>query len=359
MRISAVDSFILRIPPNPPLDKVFQVPHLVVATIRTDQGLAGLGYTLLLGGRGTEAVQRYLQVELAPLLVGEDPQFVERLWEKMYRSDLGIRRQGLAGLSLSALDIGLWDIAGKAANLPLYKLWGAALDRVPAYGSGGFPAYSHDELVGEIERFMAMGCRYYKMKVHDPDPRVNRKRVEEVVRAIDGRARVMVDCNQRFDVLANVRQARMLAEFDLVWYEEPVLADDIAACADVARAIAIPVATGENNFNRYEFRELIERRAASYLMPDVCRANGFSEVRRIGQLAAAYELPITPHLVPELSIQLAASLSNSFLVEIMAWMPDDVFDGVPKCEDGCFRLTDRPGHGLALAPDAKRKYGLV
>jgi len=104
-----------------------------------------------------------------------------------------------------------------------------------------------------------------------------------------------VNVNQRLDVLANIRQAQALEEFDLVWYEEPVLADDIAACAEVARSIRIPVATGENNYTRFEFRELVERGAARYLMPDVCRANGFSETLRIGRHAAAHQIAIAPH----------------------------------------------------------------
>src|SRR5207344_1271914 len=134
-------------------------------------------------------------------------------------------------------------------------------------------------------------------------PRENRRRAEAVRKAVGDGVRLMVDVNQRLDVLGNIRQARALEDFDLVWYEEPVLADDIAACAEVAHAIRIPVATGENNYTRFEFRELIERRAARYLMPDVCRANGFSETLRIGALAAAHQLAVAPHVVQELSIQ--------------------------------------------------------
>ena len=122
-----------------------------------------------------------------------------------------------------------------------------------------------------------MGCRYYKMKIHDPDPLANRRRVELVKKALGPGVRMMVDVNQKLDVVGNQRQAAVLEDLDLVWYEEPVIADDIAACAEVANSINIPVATGENNYTRYEFRELIERKAARYLMPDVCRANGFSE----------------------------------------------------------------------------------
>src|ERR1700730_4963299 len=102
------------------------------------------------------------------------------------------------------------------------------------------------------------------MKIHHPDPRANRQRVEAVKKALGDDVRLMVDVNQRLDVLGNIRQAQLLEDLDLVWYEEPVLADDTAACAEVARAIKIPVATGENNYTRFEFRELIHRRAARH-----------------------------------------------------------------------------------------------
>ncbi|OLC15187.1 MAG: hypothetical protein AUH29_08440 [Candidatus Rokubacteria bacterium 13_1_40CM_69_27] len=356
MKITAIESFLLRIPTPHPIALEFAEHKLVIANIQTDEGLAGLGYSLAFGGGGAEAIQVYLETRLKPVLLGEDPLFVERLWERMYRADRGIKRQGIAGYALSALDIGLWDLAGRAARLPLYKMWGAVTDRVPAYGSGGWPSYSVDELVAEARRYVDMGCRYYKMKIHHPDPRVNRQRVEAVRKAVGDGVRLMVDVNQKLDVLGNIRQAQLLEDLDLVWYEEPVLADDIAACAEVARAIRIPVATGENNYTRFEFRELIERRAARYLMPDVCRAGGFSETLKIGHLAAAHQVTVSPHVVHELSLHVVGALSNGFLVEFIDWTPPDLFVGLPRCEDGHFRIPDRPGHGIALAPDAARKY---
>jgi L-alanine-DL-glutamate epimerase-like enolase superfamily enzyme len=356
MKITGIDSVVLRVPTPKPMALEFPEHGLVVATITTDQGPAGLGYSLVFGGGGAEAIQVYLETRLAPLLLGEDPLFVERLWERMYRADRGIKRQGVAAYALSALDIGLWDLVGKAAGLPLYTLWGAVTDRIPAYGSGGWPRYSVADLVAEAERYAGMGCRYYKMKVHHPDPRANRERVEAVRRAVGDGVRLMVDVNQRLDVLGNVRLARALEDLDLVWYEEPVLADDIAACAEVARAIQIPVATGENNYTRFEFRELIDRRAARYLMPDVCRANGFSETLRIAHLAAAHQVLVSPHVVHELSVHVVGALANGFLVEFMDWAPPDLFAEMPRCEDGVIRIPDRPGHGMALAPGAVAKY---
>ncbi|PYN04117.1 MAG: hypothetical protein DME02_22305, partial [Candidatus Rokuibacteriota bacterium] len=180
--------------------------------------------------------------------------------------------------------------------------------------------------------------------------------VEAVKKAVGDGVRLMVDVNQKLDVDGAIRQARVLEDLDLVWYEEPTLADDPAGCAEIARAIRIPVATGENNYTRFEFRELIERRAARYLMPDVCRANGFTETLRIGALAAAHQVAVSPHVVHELSVHVAAALPNAFLVEFIDWTPGDLFDGLPRCVDGAFRVPDRPGHGIALSPDAEKKY---
>ncbi|TMG73173.1 MAG: mandelate racemase/muconate lactonizing enzyme family protein [Betaproteobacteria bacterium] len=356
MKIISVDSFVLTVPLPKPMALQWQHHKLVVAEIATDEGIRGLGYSLVFGGGGAEAVQVYLDTRLKPVLLGEDPLLVERLWERMFRADMGIKKQGVAAYALSALDIGLWDITGKAAGLPLYKLWGAVSDRIPAYGSGGWSKYSERELVAEAQKYAALGCKYYKMKIHHSDPRENRKRVEAVRRALGEGVRMMVDVNQRLDVLANIRQAQALEDLDLAWYEEPVLADDIAACAEVAHAIKIPVATGENNYTRFEFRELIERRAARYLMPDVCRALGFSETLRIGHLAAAHQVAVAPHVVHELSLQVVGALSNGFLVEFIDWTPPDLFEEMPECKDGCFRVPERPGHGMALAKGAKERY---
>ena len=325
MKITAIESSILAIPTPRPMASQYPQQKLVVAEITTDEGVRGLGYSLVFGGGGAEAVLAYVE-RLKAVLLGEDPLFVERLWDKMFRADQGIKKQGVAGYALSALDIGLWDIAGKAAGLPLYKLWGAVTDRIPAYGSGGWSKYSEHELVAEAEKYAELGCRYYKMKIHHADPRENRKRVEAVQRALGGRVRMMVDVNQRLDVQGNLRQAAALEDLDLVWYEEPVLADDNAACAEVAHAIGIPVATGENHYTRWEFRDLIERRAARYLMPDVCRALGFTETLKIGHLAAAHGLALSPHVVHELSLHVVGALANGFLVEFIDRTPPDLFE---------------------------------
>jgi len=356
MKISAIESCILTVPTSKQMALEFPHHRLVVAQIATDEGLQGLGYSLVFGGGGAQSVLAYLDARLKPLLIGEDPLAVERLWEKMYRGDRGVRRVGIAGMALSALDIGLWDLVGKAAGMPLYKLWGAVSDRVACYGSGGWSKYSEKDLLAEAERYAGLGCRYYKMKIHDPDLHANRRRVETVKKALGADVRMMVDVNQKLDVAGAVRQAALLEDLDLVWYEEPVSADDNAACAEVARSIRIPVATGENHYTRYEFRDLIERRAARILMPDVCRANGFSETLKIARLAAAHGVAVSPHVVYEISIQVAGALANGFLVELMDWMPPDLFEELPECKGGEIRIPERPGHGMVLQRGALAKY---
>src|SRR5256885_658364 len=122
-------------------------------TSTTSPSRIGISRGLPSGGGGAEAIQVSLDTRLKPVLIGEDPLFVERLWERMFRADMGIRKQGIAAYALSALDIGLWDIAGKVAGLPLYQLWGAVTDCIPAYGSGGWARYSVEDLVGQAERY--------------------------------------------------------------------------------------------------------------------------------------------------------------------------------------------------------------
>src|SRR5215470_9319266 len=153
MKITAIESCVLTVPTSKQMALEFPHHKLVVAQIATDEGLQGLGYSLVFGGAGAESVLAYLDARLKPLLVGEDPLGVERLWEKMYRGDRGVRRVGIAGMALSALDIALWDIVGKAARLPLYRVWGAAADRAGCYGSGGWGKYAEKDLVAEAERY--------------------------------------------------------------------------------------------------------------------------------------------------------------------------------------------------------------
>src|SRR5258706_2411449 len=136
MKIVAIDSFVLTVPTPKPMALQYPQHKLVVAEISTDEGIAGLGYSLVFGGGGAEAVHAYLETRLKPALIGEDPLFVERLWEKMFRTDMGMKKQGVVAYALSALDIGLWGIARQAAGLPPVQLCGALTDPNSGYRNG-------------------------------------------------------------------------------------------------------------------------------------------------------------------------------------------------------------------------------
>lgn len=356
MKITAVETSVLEIPTRYQMPLQYPRHRMVVADIRTDEGVHGLGYSLLFNGRGDEPVRQRLERDLAPLVTGRDPTEVDRLWQAMSEVAVPTGERRALAYAISAVDIALWDIAGQVVGLPLARLWGARATSVPCYGSGGWASYPVTDLIAEAARYASLGCPYYKLKAHDPDPAVNRRRVEAVAAALGPPTRFMVDLNQRGDVASNRRLAAELEDLDLLWYEEPVPADDLAACAAVARSISIPVATGENNLSLAEFAEIIDRGAARYLMPDVCRAYGFTGTFRIGRLATEAGLALAPHLVPELSAHVVAALPAGFAVEYMDWLPPDVFEELPQPRDGRLETPEQPGHGLALTTTARTKY---
>jgi L-alanine-DL-glutamate epimerase-like enolase superfamily enzyme len=257
---------------------------------------------------------------------------------------------------MSAIDIGLWDLLGKSVDRPVWHLFGAHTDKIPVYGSGGFLPYTVDQIVEEAEGFRAQGCRHYKFKLGREDVMENVERVRQVRAALGDDMEILVDANQRWDVATNIRVGRALEECNLFWYEEPVLADNIKQCAEVAAAISIPVATGENEYTRYGFRDLIDAGAAQYLNPDIHRCGGFTEMMRIAHLAAAYDIKIAPHLVPELSISVLAAIPNASLVEVLAGSPDNLWEVGPEIVDGHMSPPDQHGHGMTFSAEAVRDY---
>jgi L-alanine-DL-glutamate epimerase-like enolase superfamily enzyme len=194
------------------------------------------------------------------------------------------------------------------------------------------------------------------MKVGLPNLTENLERVRAVRKALGDDIKLMLDVNQRWDVLTSIQMGRKLEPYDIFWYEEPVLADHIAQCAQVARSIDIPIATGENEYTRYGFRDLIERQAAYYLNPDIHRCGGITEFMRIAHLAAAHDLPIAPHIAPELSIQVMAAIPNRALVEWPSGQPAELWRDPIELVDGAVPLPTRPGHGMEFSDEAVKRY---
>ena len=358
MKITAIKTSMLKVPNEAPVSTYYPSVTYVAARIQTDAGIEGLGYTMLMGGMGAEAVHAYLQHNLVPRLIGEDPLHVGKLWNRMYDNDRGLRKKGIPVYAISAIDIGLWDILGKSMGRPLWQIFGAHTDKVPVYGSGGFLSYTVDQIVREAQGFLEEGVRHYKLKIGRSDVMEDVTRVGEVRQALGDEVEILADVNQRWDVATNIRVGRMLEDCRLYWYEEPVYADNIEQCAEVARNIRIPVATGENEYTRYGFRDLIQAEAAQFLNPDIHRAGGFTAMLEIAHLAAAYDVKIAPHLVPELSVSVLVSIPNAALVEVLAGAPSNLWRDPVEIAGGYMTPPNRPGHGTEFSKEVLKKYAV-
>ncbi|HEX5503552.1 MAG TPA: mandelate racemase/muconate lactonizing enzyme family protein [Thermomicrobiales bacterium] len=328
---------------------------LELVKIATDEGVTGIG----LGGGG--AIGRATVAHLAPLLVGEDPIDVERLWHKMWVPKL-IGRRGLTTRAISAIDIGLWDIRAKVAGLPLYKLLGGYRDRVPTYIAGGY--YEAGKGLRELQREMAenveMGARAIKMKVGAVPIGEDVARVKAVREAIGPDVKLMVDANCAYRVREAIQFARRIEAYEPFWFEEPLAPDDYEGHRRLAAATAIPIATGENEYTRYGFRDLIAHQAAAILNADAKVLGGVTEYMKVAALAQAHDLEIAPHGSQDIHVHLVAAIANGLILEFYRDSVDPLWgtvyrDTLRLDADGMVSPPAVPGIGVepnyeALAP---------
>jgi L-alanine-DL-glutamate epimerase-like enolase superfamily enzyme len=283
---------------------------LGIVRIETDEGTTGIG----LGGTGLvgQATIQMLKHEL----IGEDPIDVERLWHKMWVPKL-VGRRGLTTRAISAIDIGLWDIRAKVAGMPLYKLLGGFRDRVPTYIAGGY--YEDGKGLRELQQEMVdnvnLGARAIKMKIGGVPINEDVQRVKAVREAIGPDVKLLVDANCAYRAYEAVQLAKRIEDFDIFWFEEPVAPDDYEGHRKVANATSIPIATGENEYTRYGFRDLIEHQAASILNADAKVLGGVTEFMKVAALAQAYDLDVAPHGSQDIHIHLVAAISNGLILE--------------------------------------------
>lgn len=332
---------------------------IVFVEVATDAGLVGLGMSEALGTR------QVIETTLAPLLLGRDPLAHERLWEEMFWAVRSYGRKGLALCALSAIDIALWDLKGKYFDAPLYRLLGPYTDTVPVYGSGGWTHLSEAELIREQAGFVERGMSRVKMKVGKDFGRAGAedvRRVAAVRRALGDDVTLYLDANGGYSAKRASVLAARFAEYDIAWFEEPVHADDIAGLAEVRRASPIPVATGEHEYTRFGFKELLTQGAADIVQPDVARVGGVTEWLKIAHLAAAFNLPVAPHAVSLVHLHLACCTPNLDVVEILGVQQEADriwFTEIPEPVGGMWSpFPDRPGLGLTLDPHAVARYAI-
>lgn len=283
---------------------------LALVKIETDEQITGIG----LGGGGR--IGRATIEHLTPHLIGEDPLDVERLWHKMWVPKL-IGRRGMTTRAISAIDIGLWDLRAKVAGLPLYKLLGGYRDRVPTYVAGGYyeEGKGLKELAQEMVSNVEMGARAVKMKVGAVPIREDVERVKAVRDAVGPDVKVLVDANCAYRAYEAVQLARRIEEYDVFWFEEPVPPDDYAGHRTIAAATTIPIATGENEYTRYGFRDLIAQNAVAILNADAKILGGVTEFMKVVALAQAHDLDMAPHGSQDIHVHLVAAIANGLILE--------------------------------------------
>jgi D-galactarolactone cycloisomerase len=267
----------------------------LVVEVRTDEGIIGWGDCY-----GPASVNKAIVDNLLkPSVIGRDPFDVEVLWEELYNK---VKDYGLTGMtiaSISGVDIALWDIIGKAVNKPIHKLIGGAFrTEIAAYATGLYfkdMNRLNDEAAQEAAGYVADGFRAVKMKIGLGNHKKDLARVAAVREAIGPDVLLMVDANHCYNVPQAINIGRELEHYDIAWFEEPVSPEDLEGYVEVTRRLDMAVAGGENEFTKFSFRTILEKRAMDIVQPDVCAAGGITECKKIAALAQAHATQCVPH----------------------------------------------------------------
>lgn len=363
MRITHVESHLLRMPLARPisaprdgaqggrLDHVF----LLLVYVDTDDGHRGVGFAYSLQGGG-RALKVLVDDDLAPLVVGEDPRNHERLAAKVYWRTQSIGRRGLVAQAYSAIDVALWDIKGKVATVPLYKLLGGAREAAPVYvADTGWLWMTPEEISAATRPLLEKKVMGVKIKVGG-NPSDDMERVTRLRDLLGEAIWLGVDANQRYDSGTAYEMGRFLEEdIGAGWFEEPISCEDVEGHARLADRLDIPLAVGETLLHREEFQRYLARGAVGVLQPDVTRVGGITEWLKVAALAELYHRKVSPHVLPEIGVHLACGLPCVGAVEYMPWF-FEAFRDPPALVKGQIVPPARPGLGLDVNPEVLAKY---
>ena len=358
MKITGLRTLAVQVPLAKPIRT--SIHHITSAGcllvfLETDAGIVGESLLFTLNGKRLGLLEQMVR-SLEPLVVGSDPDFTERFWSAAWGDTNFIGQSGVSVFSIAALDGALWDIKGKVAGQPIYRLLGAYRNRIPTYASGGlWLSQSIDELVAETEIFRAQGFRAMKMRLGHADPATDIERVRAVRAAIGPEIALMADANQSLSVDRAIRLGRRLEEFDLAWFEEPLPAYDHEGEAAVAAALDMPIASGETEYTRYGFRRMLALKSADVLMPDLERVGGLSEFVKVAHMARAADVPVSSHLFSEMSLQILGSLSNASYLEHMPWF-EPLYGAAITIENGEAVVPEGPGWGVSFDMRAVERF---
>lgn len=355
--ITNVEVKLLRIPLQKPVSdaKVIQGKQtpltevmLTCATLTTNDGRTGFGYTYCKRNGGPS--QYALAKEYAPLLIGEDPNDISRLWNKLLWSSISIGKSGVAVQGITPFDIALWDLKAKRANLSISKLLGQFKEEVPCYNTtGGFLQDSIEEVVDNAQKVLLEGAGGIKIKVGQKDYMEDVRRVEALRKAVGDDVPIMVDANQQWDVSTALKAGRYLDEFNLVWLEEPVGAHDVEGHKRLSRSLGTPIATGEMLTSFEEGLPYLNQRAFDVCQLDAPRIGGITQFKKVMDRCEEQRLVLAPHYSMEIHLPLVACYSNDVWVEHFEWFESiGVFNERVEMKNGMMKVPDRPGMGLTL-----------
>jgi L-talarate/galactarate dehydratase len=319
---------------------------LLFVEVTTEQGLRGTGfsYSKRAGGRAQFAHLK----EVADVAIGQDPSDIAKIYDSLLWAGASVGRSGVATQAIAALDVALWDLKARRADLPLAKLIGAHRDSCPVYNtSGGFLQASVEEIKDKATASLKAGIGGIKIKVGQPDWRTDLERVA-ALREHLGHTPFMVDANQQWDRARARRMCRELEAFGLTWIEEPLDAWDAAGHADLSRTFDTPIATGEMLTSVPEHLALLDAGYRGIVQPDAPRIGGITPFLRFAALASQAGLALAPHYAMEIHLHLAATYPTEPWVEHFEWL-SPLFEESIDIHDGRMWLPERPGLGFTLS----------
>lgn len=348
----------------------FRFHGWTVVEVETDDGLVGIGNVALAPRIAKAIIDQYL----TPLVLGHDPFDYEYLWQRMYRSTHAWGRKGVAMAAISAIDIALWDLMGKATGRPVFKLLGGRTkEKIPCYAS---KLYRTDlnEMQAEAQRYLDQGFTSMKMRFgYGPNdgPEGMRKNLDSVaaVREVIGPdVDLMLECYMGWNLEYAKRMLPKLEKFEPRWLEEPVLADDIDGYAELNQLTSIPISGGEHEFTSHGFKQLLDKRAVSVIQYDTNRVGGITAAHKINALAEVYGVPVIPHAGQmhnyHLTMSTLASPMSEYFpvhdVEVGNELFYYIFEGDPTPENGFIDLDEhKPGLGLTLSQRYLDQFNIV
>ncbi len=388
MKIKSVEAYWVHIPIPPERQHTSDFGRTLsfdgtIVRIDTECGITGWGEAKSqVGGMAqNQALTTLIDEEFGPLLKGEDPRDITRLWETLYSGSRGhyalregrvfpvLGRRGITISAISGVDCALWDILGKSLGVPVWRLLGGRRsEKMPAYASGGWagPDKIGDELMGYVKRG-GFGAVKMRVGIIDGDPRASARRVHAAREALGPDIGLMCDAHGTLSVAEAKRFCRLVEDCNLTWFEEPVTADDKAGCAEVRRSTDIPIAAGESEFTRHDFRDLAVLGAVDIMQPDLAICGGITEAMRISGLASAHNLKLAPHLwagAPAFAAGLAVAAASpaGFIVEYSLGANPLLHDLVEEAfpvSDGLIEVPERPGLGVTVREDFLAKHAVT